>query len=115
MSRKGIPNFSSETKANMLRDYRSSTPLKVLRVKYNVGENYIRLLAKKQGLPSRNKYLPEWQRQAIADAYGAGEKAEAISAEFDVCLPHVREIAKAFGHPPRPTRRPSKKEMRAYG
>lgn len=112
MSRKGVPNIDSFKKHNILQDYRSGMPCTLICQKYHVGENYPRLLAKRQGLTQRNKYLQGWERQAIADAYEAGEKSEAIAAEFNIHRAHVREVAKSFGHPPRPMHRPRKQDER---
>ena len=45
--------------------------------------------------------LADWMRQAIGDAYAAGEKLEAISAEFGVKPHYVSMLARRRGIPPR--------------
>lgn len=56
------------------------------------------------GIKRSHRLLP-WQRQAIADAYGAGEKVEAVAAEFQITSARVSQIGIGAGHP---RRRPTK-------
>lgn len=46
----------------------------------------------------RNYRLLDWQRQAILDAYLAGEKVESISNEFGVDVAYPCKIAKRRGY-----------------
>jgi hypothetical protein len=59
--------------------------------------------------------LKEWQQQAVIDAYLAGEKIEAIAAEFGIVPHYAVMLAKSRGHAVRP-RKPRKgpEHFRAY-
>lgn len=52
--------------------------------------------------------LCDWERQAIVDAMIAGEKREAIAAEFDIADHYPRMLARRHGVPPRGRGRPKK-------
>jgi len=52
--------------------------------------------------------LEEWQKQAICDAMEAGEKREAIAAEFGVTPRYTRLLARRRGVRERPAGRPRK-------
>jgi hypothetical protein len=49
----------------------------------------------------RRRFLPDWERQAVIDAYVAGEKVWAIAVEFGVLEQCVRRAARKAGFPPR--------------
>lgn len=49
----------------------------------------------------KRRRLLEWEQQAIGDAYAAGEKIDAIAAEFEVPRTYPGRIAARFGHPRR--------------
>ncbi len=53
--------------------------------------------------------LYDWQRQAIADAFGAGEKSDSVAAEFGITRQRVGQIGQEFGHPSRGVGRPKSK------
>lgn len=55
------------------------------------------------------RWKPAWERQAMIDAYVAGEKVEAIAAEFDVFKTTPGNLAVRAGYKrrrPLPQRRP---------
>lgn len=52
--------------------------------------------------------LEEWQKQAIVDAMEAGEKREAIAAEFEVTPRYARLLARRRGVRTLPPGRPRK-------
>jgi len=55
---------------------------------------------------STNRKLEPWERQAIIDAYEAGEKIEALASEFGVDLSYPRKLASRAGHKLRAIGRP---------
>ena len=56
--------------------------------------------------------LLDWERDAIVQAMADGEKADAIGAEFGVCLSYPGMLAKRRGLPPRSIRgRPKKPQL----
>lgn len=52
--------------------------------------------------------LLDWERQAVGDAVGAGEKACAVAAEFAISPARAGQIAVECGYPCRPRGRPRK-------
>lgn len=52
--------------------------------------------------------LLDWERQAIVDAYCAGEKVDAIAAEFNVSKQYPGMLAESHGRPRRKSGRPKK-------
>jgi hypothetical protein len=52
--------------------------------------------------------LLEWQKQAIVDAIGAGEKRSAVAEEFGVSDHYPTMLARRRGLKPRPVGRPAK-------
>lgn len=54
-----------------------------------------------RGKSKKMKYLQDWERQAILDAYRGGEKLEAIAAEFGCTIWCVSIAAKRAGLPRR--------------
>jgi hypothetical protein len=52
--------------------------------------------------------LQAWEKHAIAGAYHAGEKIDAIASEFGVSPQYVGMLAERFGHKRRPNGRPVK-------
>lgn len=57
--------------------------------------------------------LLDWERDAIVDAYKAGEKRDAISAEFGVCGHYPRMLAARRGIAGRSAGRPPGKRSQA--
>lgn len=55
--------------------------------------------------------LLDWERQAIVDAYVAGEKRESIGEEFRVTPQYAAILARRNGHPPRAAGRPPKQKV----
>ena len=58
----------------------------------------------------RRPRLQDWEKQAIADAYAAGEKVEALGSEFFVHASRVTRIAVQFGHAMRYADRPRRNQ-----
>jgi len=56
--------------------------------------------------------LLDWERDAIVQAMADGEKADAIRAEFGVCLSYPGMLARRRGVPPRTVKgRPKKPQL----
>lgn len=65
---------------------------------------YVRKVLVRHGLRITNpriRTLSDWERQAVIDAYAAGEKVWAIAVEFGVLEQCVRRAARKAGFPPR--------------
>jgi len=67
---------------------------------------YVRATGQRKGLTlptTRNpgRRLQDRERKAIEDAYGAGEKLEAVAVEFGVTHWAVSKIGRRAGYPPR--------------
>ena len=61
------------------------------------------------------KRLQDWERTAIIEAYKAGEKVEALVAEFDLCSPdYPGKLARRAGYPLRSHGRPASDKRIAY-
>lgn len=58
----------------------------------------------------KNARLQDWEKQAIADAYVAGEKVEAVASEFAIICSHVRQVARRLGAKVRGPGRPPKQK-----
>ena len=56
-----------------------------------------------------------WQRRAIAEAFEAGEKADALAAEFGITKQYVGQLHKLVGFAGRPTGRPRRKSKVSLG
>lgn len=59
-------------------------------------------------MAASRRSLLDWERDAIVYAYIAGEKREAISAEFGVAEEYPAILARRRGVPPRGRGRPRK-------
>lgn len=56
-------------------------------------------------------HLLPWQRQAIVDAYSAGEKLDALAAEFGINRSYPGLLAARHGIPKRQMGRPRSKSL----
>lgn len=53
----------------------------------------------------KHRYLLDWEKQALVDAYMAGEKLTSLAEEFGVDHSTISHLAKRWGCPRRPTTR----------
>lgn len=51
----------------------------------------------------KHRYLLDWEKVAVVEAYKAGEKLSVLAEEFGIDQSTVPHLARRWGCPPRPT------------